>query len=70
MTILGRVETVDRQMDKVTSLIERSGREDPELAAGLAAGSLTRTQSAIDKAAVAVEDLDAHLREVARTRAS
>lgn len=67
MVILGRVEEIDQQMDRINMLIERASRDDPELGAGLAAGSLVGAQKLIDTAAVAAEELDAHLRRLAST---
>lgn len=69
LSLIGRLEDVDALMDRVRMQIERCIPDDPELGAGLAAGELIGTQSAIDKAAVAVEQLDQHLRDVARAAA-
>lgn len=66
MSILGDLAVVDGQMDKISTLITRCSADDPELGAGVATNGLTGTQNAIDKAAVAVDDVDAHLRSLAR----
>jgi len=69
LSLISRLEDVDAFMDRVRMQIERCTPDDPELGAGLAGGDLTGTQSAIDKAAVAVEELDYHLRDLARAKA-
>ena len=66
MSLLGRVEEIDNQMDKITRLIDRSAADDPELGAGLASSRVVSAQSTVDKMGAAVEELDAHLRDIAR----
>lgn len=69
LSLISRLEDVDAFMERVRMQIERCTPDDPELGAGLAGGDLTGTQTAIDKMAVAVEELDVHLRDVARAAA-
>ena len=66
MSILGRLEEVDNQIDKINGMITKWSGDDPELGAGAAAGIVTPVQREIDKAAAAVDELDAHLRLLAR----
>lgn len=67
MSLLGQVESVDQALDKVNSLIERGAKDDPEMGAGLASDTLPKVTAAIDKAAVSVTELDAHLRHIGST---
>ncbi|MFD4677007.1 hypothetical protein ACFWNN_45340 [Lentzea sp. NPDC058450] len=69
LSLIARLEDVDALMERVRMQIERCTPDDPELGAGLAGGDLSGTQTAIDKMAVVVEDLDVHLRDIARASA-
>lgn len=66
MSILSALDLVDQQMDKISGLITRCSADDPELGAGMASTSLPGVQATIDRAAVAVDEVDAHLRTLAR----
>lgn len=66
MTILGALDLVDQQMDKISGQITRCSADDPELGAGMATTALPSLQTTIDRAAVAVDEVDAHLRTLAR----
>jgi hypothetical protein len=67
--LLGRVDDIDVQIDKIQKLIEAGSRIDPELAAGLGcAESLTNVQKKIDRAAAGAESLERHLKDLKRAR--
>lgn len=67
MSLAGRVDEIDVQIEKIHQLIERSSADDPEMGAGAGtATSLSAVQRHIDKASAACEELDDHVRKIVR----
>jgi hypothetical protein len=69
MTLGGRIDEIDVQIEKISRLILGASKNDPELAAGLGCGEdLGNVQRKIDKAGASCEVLDSHVRDLVRGR--
>jgi hypothetical protein len=63
--LTGYIGDIDVQIEKIHRLIGSAGRDDPEIAAGVAV-DMSSVQRRIDLAAAACETLDAHVRDIMR----
>lgn len=63
--LVGRIDEIDVQMDRIHRLIDSGSRLDPELAAGLGSSEeMTVVQRRIDQGLAAVDELDKHVRHL------
>jgi hypothetical protein len=66
MSLVGAVDEVDHQLDKIQKRIEKYSEKDPDLS--VVADILGPLQRKVSQAQAACEDLDYFAREVVRVR--
>jgi hypothetical protein len=69
MSLGGRVDEIDVQIEKLHRLILGASKKDPELAAGMATSvPISSVQNYIDEASASCESLLSHLKDILRSK--